>query len=139
MLVMKIGKVGGYGNTGAVVLLGVATLDAAAIESTIIVRRKGQKSGKNHHRHQEVDQSLPTELPETLNKENDRDNASKPNTLLSKQINKCWNANAACKQKYAAEGGENIDKEIEDIEEQLHVQECEVADEVDDEISQQAV
>ncbi|KAL2531545.1 MIF4G-like domain superfamily [Abeliophyllum distichum] len=36
-------------------------------------------------------------------------------------------------------GGEKIDKEIEDIEEQLHVQECEVTDEVDDEISQQNV
>ncbi|KAL2532286.1 TPX2 domain-containing protein [Abeliophyllum distichum] len=36
------------------VLLGVATLDAAAIASAIIFRRKRRKSDKNHHRHQEV-------------------------------------------------------------------------------------
>ncbi|KAL2496812.1 uncharacterized protein Fot_40569 [Forsythia ovata] len=47
--------------------------------------------------------------------------------------------NAASKQEDADEGGENIDKEIEDIEEQLHVQECEVVDQVDDEIPQQVV
>ncbi|KAL2500490.1 uncharacterized protein Fot_34338 [Forsythia ovata] len=50
-----------------------------------------------------------------------------------------WDANAASKQEDADEDGENIDKEIEDIKEQLHVQECEVTDEVDGEISQQAV
>ncbi|KAL2472803.1 uncharacterized protein Fot_48539 [Forsythia ovata] len=51
-----------------------------------------------------------------------------------------WDANAASKQEEDTdEGGENIDKEIEDIEEQLYVQECEVADEVDDEIPQQNV
>ncbi|KAL2478949.1 uncharacterized protein Fot_47963 [Forsythia ovata] len=50
-----------------------------------------------------------------------------------------WDANDASKQEDVDEGGENIDKEIEDIEEQLHIQECEVADKVDDEISQQAV
>ncbi|KAL2471843.1 Uncharacterized protein Adt_39979 [Abeliophyllum distichum] len=48
-----------------------------------------------------------------------------------------WDANAASKQEDDNEGGENINKGIEDIEEQLHVQECEVVDEVDDEISQQ--
>ncbi|KAL2514356.1 uncharacterized protein Fot_28327 [Forsythia ovata] len=36
----------------------------------------------------------------------------------------------------ANESGENIDKEIEDIEEQLYVQECEIVDEVDGEIPQ---
>ncbi|KAL2456877.1 uncharacterized protein Fot_56632 [Forsythia ovata] len=50
-----------------------------------------------------------------------------------------WDANTASKQEDADECRENIDKEIEDIEEQLHVQEFEVADEVDDEISQQNV
>ncbi|KAL2505716.1 Uncharacterized protein Adt_21337 [Abeliophyllum distichum] len=45
-----------------------------------------------------------------------------------------WDANAASKQEDANEGGENIVKEIEDIEEKIHVQECEVADEVDYEI-----
>ncbi|KAL2556218.1 uncharacterized protein Fot_00957 [Forsythia ovata] len=45
-------------------------------------------------------------------------------------------ANAASKQEDADKGGENINKEIEDIEEQLHVQECEVADEMDNEILQ---
>ncbi|KAL2556778.1 Uncharacterized protein Fot_01517 [Forsythia ovata] len=64
LLVMKISKVGGCGSTDTVILLGVATLDAAAIASTIIVRRKGRKFGKNHH--QEVERSLPTELSETL-------------------------------------------------------------------------
>ncbi|KAL2540470.1 Uncharacterized protein Adt_01448 [Abeliophyllum distichum] len=88
-MIMKIGKAGGCGGIGAVVLLGVATLAAAAIASAII-RRKEQKSGKNNHRHLEVEQSLPTELPETLNKENDRDDASKgPITPLSVQINTC--------------------------------------------------
>ncbi|KAL2529930.1 uncharacterized protein Fot_22531 [Forsythia ovata] len=48
-------------------------------------------------------------------------------------------ANTTSKQEDADECGENIDKEIEDIEEQLHVQESEVADEVDDEIPQQNV
>ncbi|KAL2497955.1 Uncharacterized protein Adt_23505 [Abeliophyllum distichum] len=33
-----------------------------------------------------------------------------------------WDANAASKQEDADKGGENIDKEIEDIEEQLHIQ-----------------
>ncbi|KAL2516451.1 uncharacterized protein Fot_30422 [Forsythia ovata] len=50
-----------------------------------------------------------------------------------------WDANVASKQEDADEGGENIDKEIEDIEEQLHVQKYEVANDVDDEILQQAV
>ncbi|KAL2482474.1 uncharacterized protein Fot_43918 [Forsythia ovata] len=57
--------------------------------------------------------------------------------VLANRFN--WDANAASKQEDADEGGENIDKEIEDIEEQLHVQECEVVDEVDDEIPQQAL
>ncbi|KAL2544621.1 uncharacterized protein Fot_13854 [Forsythia ovata] len=43
-----------------------------------------------------------------------------------------WDANVASKQEDDDEGGENI-------EEQLHVQECKVADEVDDDIPQQAV
>ncbi|KAL2523545.1 Histone-lysine N-methyltransferase SETD1B [Abeliophyllum distichum] len=47
-----------------------------------------------------------------------------------------WDANAAFKQEDADDGGENIDKEIEDNGEQLYVQECEVVDEVDDEIRQ---
>ncbi|KAL2498260.1 Uncharacterized protein Adt_23810 [Abeliophyllum distichum] len=250
---MKIGKAGDCGGTSVVVLLDVATLAATAIVLTIIVRRKGQKSGKNHHRHQEVEQSLPIELPETLSKENDQDNASKPIThlyingavdmdvieddsdlflfieslklvilflilvlfmlmmshmmkeielvvgsnddeemrtdlkermsmrssirhvfedikikddKLKKRVSICilpknalllmrcrsdrmkmaaltnrfsWDANAASKQEDVNEGRENIDKEIEDIEEQLYVQECEVADEVDNEIPQQNV
>ena len=87
-MTIKIGKAGG--GTGAVVLLGLAALAAAAaIASALIVRKKGQKSGKNHHSHQEVEQSLQTEFPKTLNKENDQDNASAerefilPNTPLS--------------------------------------------------------
>ncbi|KAL2556229.1 Uncharacterized protein Fot_00968 [Forsythia ovata] len=48
-------------------------------------------------------------------------------------------ANAASKQEDADKGGENSNKEIEDIEEQLHVQECEVTDEMDNEILQQNV
>ncbi|KAL2482902.1 uncharacterized protein Fot_44346 [Forsythia ovata] len=47
-----------------------------------------------------------------------------------------WDANTASKQEDVDEGGENIDKEIEDIEKQLHVQESEV---VDDKIPQQNV
>ncbi|KAL2556637.1 uncharacterized protein Fot_01376 [Forsythia ovata] len=89
-MVMKIGKAGGCGGIGAVVLLGVATLAAAAIASAIIIRRKERKSGKNDHRQQEVEQSLPTELPDTLNRENDQDDASKgPITPLSVLINTC--------------------------------------------------
>ncbi|KAL2492928.1 Uncharacterized protein Adt_01236 [Abeliophyllum distichum] len=50
-----------------------------------------------------------------------------------------WDANSTSKQEDANEGGENIDKETEDIEEQLYIQECEVIYEVDDEIPQQNV
>ncbi|KAL2544607.1 hypothetical protein Fot_13840 [Forsythia ovata] len=84
-----MGKVGGSAWL-QVVLLGVATLNAAAIALAIIVRRNRPKSNKNHHRHKEVEQSLPTKLHETLNKENDQDNASKLITLLSVQINKWY-------------------------------------------------
>ncbi|CAA2985592.1 Hypothetical predicted protein [Olea europaea subsp. europaea] len=93
-MTMKIGKAGGA--TGAVVLLGVATLAAAAaIVSALVVRRKGRKSGKNHHSHREVEQSLQTEFPETSNKENDQDNASAErefilrNTSLSAKNHQC--------------------------------------------------
>ncbi|CAI9767838.1 unnamed protein product [Fraxinus pennsylvanica] len=93
-MTIKIGKAGG--GTGAVVLLGLAALAAAAaIASALIVRKKGQKSGKNHHSHQEVEQSLQTEFPKTLNKENDQDNASAerefilPNTPLSVKNHQC--------------------------------------------------
>ncbi|KAL2556122.1 hypothetical protein Fot_00899 [Forsythia ovata] len=49
-----------------------------------------------------------------------------------------WDANVTYKQENADECGENIDKKIKDIEEELHVQECQVADEMDDEIPQQS-